>query len=198
MGIGGRYQPVSRRGRHTAAVREQGQVSLLRGINVGGNAIVSMARLRSIYTALDLEDVKTHLQSGNVVFRSARSAAAISLDAERTLKAELGLAIRVLGRTHAELTRIVAADPFPGAEPSRHVVVFLSAAPSAGIKERLEALATGGESVVLGRHELHIHYPEGLGRSKVGGAVIERGGVVATARNWRTVTRLAELTGLEA
>ena len=171
-----------------------GQVSLLRGINVGGHALVPMARLRAIYAGMDLDDVRTHLQSGNVVFRSDRSPDAIAAEAEVVLQREFGFAIRVLGRRHEDVARIAAANPFPDADPSRHVVVFLSVPPPADARTRIETVATAGETVHFGQRELHIYYPDGIGRSRVTNAVIERNGVVGTARNWRTVMRLMELT----
>ncbi len=171
-----------------------GQASLLRGINVGGRVKVAMADVRAIYEALGVLDVRTHLQSGNVVFRSDRPPAELSALAETALRRDLGLAIRVLGRTHADLARIAAGDPFPDSDPSRHVVVFLSGAPPIELIRRLEAAATAGEQVRSGESELHIDYPAGQGRSNLTGALIERTGLVATARNWRTVTRLLELT----
>ena len=89
-------------------------VSLLRGINVGGNNLISMARLRALYQALGCEDVETYLQSGNVVFRRTRDPAGVGRGVERAIKRELGLEIRVLDRTHAALAAIVTADPFHG------------------------------------------------------------------------------------
>jgi uncharacterized protein (DUF1697 family) len=94
-------------------------VSLLRGINVGGHNLLSMARLRALYEALGCEDVATYLQSGNVVFRRARNPAGVGRGVERAIKRELGLDIRVLDRSHPDLTEIIEADPFPGADPSR-------------------------------------------------------------------------------
>src|SRR6478735_11142754 len=96
--------------------------SLLRGINVGGHNLVSMARLRALYETLGCEDVTTYLQSGNVVFRHARNPASVGRGVERAIKRELGLDIRVLDRSHADLAAVIGADPFPGADPSRHLV----------------------------------------------------------------------------
>jgi uncharacterized protein (DUF1697 family) len=174
-------------------MNESGQVSLIRGINVGGHAPVPMTRLRAIYEALGVEDVRTHLQSGNVAYRSDRLPDDIATQAEASLQEEFGLPIRVLGRRASDLARIVADNPFPDTDPSRHVVVFLSAAPPADARARLERLAATGETVHVGEREIQIHYPQGMGGSKVSPAVLERNGLVATARNWRTVTRLLEL-----
>jgi uncharacterized protein (DUF1697 family) len=177
--------------------RSAGQVALLRGINVGGHNLVPMPRLRAVFEGLGLDAVRTHLQSGNVVFRSEREPEDVAAEAERALHRELGLTIRVVVRTHAELGRVLRADPFPGADPSRHMVTFLSAAPPKDAADRLGALARSGEQIVAGRHEVHVFYPEGAGRSNVSGAVLEKSGLVATTRNWRTVTRLHAMTSPE-
>ena len=170
-------------------------VSLLRGINVGGHNIVSMARLRALYEALGCEDVATYLQSGNVVFRRARNPAGVGLGVERAIKRELGLDIRVLDRSHAELAGILAADPFPGVDPSRRMVMFLSAAPGDAIAREVEHVRLGPDEARLIGRELHVHYPDGISNSRLPGLLTERRlGVTATTRNWRTVTRLHELS----
>ena len=170
-------------------------VSLLRGINVGGHNIISMARLRALYEALGCEDVATYLQSGNVVFRRDRDPAGVGRGVERAIKRELGLDIRVLDRTHADLAAIVEADPFPGADPSRRVVMFLSAAPGTEIAREVDHVQLGPDEARLIGLEMHLHCPDGIGTSKLPGLLTERRlGVTATARNWRTVTKLLDLS----
>jgi uncharacterized protein (DUF1697 family) len=170
-------------------------VSLLRGINVGGHNIISMARLRALYEALGCEDVATYLQSGNVVFRRVRDPAGVGRGVERAIKRELGLDIRVLDRTHADLAAIVEADPFPGVDPSRRVVMFLSEAPGAEIAREVDHIKLGPDEARLMGLEMHLHCPDGIGTSKLTGLLTERRlGVTATARNWRTVTKLLDLS----
>ena len=170
-------------------------VSLLRGINVGGRNLISMARLRALYQALGCEDVATYLQSGNVVFWREHDPADVGTHVERAIQRELGLEIHVLGRTQAELARIVAADPFPTADPSRRFVMFLSAAPSEAISREFGHVSSGPDEAVLMDREFHLHCPDGIGNSKLTGLVSERRlGVTATTRNWRTVTNLLELS----
>jgi uncharacterized protein (DUF1697 family) len=174
-------------------------VSLLRGINVGGHNLVAMARLRALYEALGCENVTTYLQSGNVVFRRERDPAGVGRGVERALKRELGLDIRVLDRTHSDLAGIVEADPFPRADPSRRIVMFLSAPPGTEIAREIEHVTLGPDEAWLIGRELHLHCPDGVGNSKLPGLLNERRlGVTATARNWRTVSRLLELSGDEA
>ena len=170
--------------------------SLLRGINVGGNNLISMARLRALYQALGCEDVETYLQTGNVVFRRTRDPAAVGRGVERAIKHELGLEIRVLDRTHDALAAIVEADAFADADPSRRFVMFLSGRPGREISRELDHVRLGPDEAVLLGEELHLHCPDGIGNSKLPGMLSEkRLGVVATTRNWRTVTRLLEMTG---
>jgi uncharacterized protein (DUF1697 family) len=170
-------------------------VSLLRGINVGGHNLISMARLRALYEALGCEDVETYLQSGNVVFGRNRDPASVGRGVERAIKRELGLDIRVLDRSHAALLAIVAADPFHGVDPSRQFVMFLSGRPGREIARELDHVRLGPDEAVLIREELHLHCPDGIGNSKLPGLLSEkRLGVAATTRNWRTVTRLLEMS----
>ena len=171
------------------------RVSLLRGINVGGHNLISMARLRALYATLGCADVETYLQSGNVVFRRDHDAAGVGGRVERAIKHELGLDVRVIDRTHAELAAIVDGDMFPGADPSRRIVMFLTAPPGREIARELGQVRLGVDEAQLVGLEMHLHCPDGLGASRLPGLISEkRLGVVATARNWRTVTRLAEMS----
>jgi uncharacterized protein (DUF1697 family) len=170
-------------------------VSLLRGINVGGHNLISMARLRALYVTLGCEDVETYLQSGNVVFRRDRDVSGVGRRVERAIKRELGLDVRVFDRSQAELAAIVDADPFPDTDPSRHIVMFLAGPPGREIARELEHVRLGSEEAVLVGMEMHLHCPDGVGDSRLAGMITEkRLGVAATARNWRTVTRLTEMS----
>jgi uncharacterized protein (DUF1697 family) len=171
------------------------QVSLLRGINVGGHNKISMAQLREIYEQIGCREVSTYVQSGNVIFASSDDPAVISARAELGLEAEMGSRIHVLGRTHADLGRIVAEDPYPHAEPTQHHVVFLSGpARPTGIAS-INAAAADGEALVARGREIHLLLPNGLGRSRIPAALTERAlGAVPTTRNWRTVRTLEELS----
>ena len=152
-----------------------------------------MARLRSIYESLGCEDVSTYLQSGNVVFRRSRDPAGVEAEVEAALRRELGLEVRVLGRTHADLARIVVDDPFPDAEPNRHVILFLSARPSPAVVRERGTVTSGRDQAILIGEAFHLHCPDGIGNSKLPGLLSDRRlGVVSTGRNWRTVTALLE------
>jgi uncharacterized protein (DUF1697 family) len=171
-------------------------VALLRGINLAGRNRVSMVDLRRIVAALGHTDVATYLQSGNVVFAGAEpDTAKIVQDLEGRLAAELGLHITVLLRSGAQLARLPAANPFAAAEDdlTKLHVTFLAAEPAAPE----EFAAPAGEPArfaIVGR-EVFLHCPQGYGRSKLSNAYIERKlKVAATTRNWKTTTKLREMT----
>lgn len=154
-----------------------------------------MAWLRAAYEQLGCEDVETYLQSGNVVYRRPRSPSTVGVELNALIQKELGFSIEVIHRTPAEIARVVATDAWPDADPSRRLVVFLSRALTQAEASSLGKLATSSEDLAVGDRELQLHCPDGIGRSKLAEAVSkQRLDLVATARNWRTVTKLAELS----
>ena len=167
-------------------------VGLLRAINVGGRNKLRMSDLRSLCESLGLEDVQTHLQSGNVVFR-ARTATAKTIEA--AIRKSAGIDVKVILRTAAELERIIAANPFDATrDPSHLVVMFLDAAPTEEGRAALVKAHAGPEKIRFAGRELYIDYPVDIGHSKLTGTLIEKKlGVAGTARNWNTVTRLLEM-----
>jgi uncharacterized protein (DUF1697 family) len=163
-------------------------IALLRGVNVGGNTMISMADLRERAARLGLQEPRTLLQSGNLVFRSGKSPAQL----EKLLEKELGVAVFV--RTAAEWKAVVAANPFPDeakSDPGRLVVLCLKDARDAADL----APAIAGPEVARGKgRAIYLYYPDGQGRSKLTNAVIERKlGTSGTARNWNTTLKLAAL-----
>jgi uncharacterized protein (DUF1697 family) len=172
---------------------------LLRAVNVGGSGVIRMADLKALCEALGFRDVTTLLQSGNVVFEAPRlAAAAVEKKLAAALQEKFGLATAVMARTAADLAAIVAANPFAreaAGEPGKVVVLFLAGTPDSGAKARLAALKVGRERTALVGRELFVHYADGIGRSKLTNAVIEKalGGVPATGRNWNTVLKLQAL-----
>jgi len=173
-------------------------ISLLRGINVGGHNNVPMERLRALCEELGFQQVKTFIQSGNVVFETAkRSPAELSLKLEKRILAEFGFPVSVVTRTVDELGQAIAGNPFgkeSKAEPAKVHIAFLSQAPKAEAVKKLETLATKTEQLRHAGREVYLYYRDGMGKAKLTGAVIERAlGVAATARNWNTVTKLYEM-----
>ena len=172
-------------------------IALLRGINVGGRALVSMADLRELFESLGFAGARTLLQSGNVVFQTARAKKAAAL--ERMLEAatakQCGVAAAYFVRTEAEWDRLIARNPFPAeaeSDPGRLVVTFLKTKPRAADVQALQAATKGPEIIRADGRHLYITYPDGIGRSKLTNVLIERKlGTRATARNWNTVLKLA-------
>jgi uncharacterized protein (DUF1697 family) len=173
-------------------------IALLRGVNVGGNNRVPMAHLRELMGELGYGDVRTHLQSGNAVFTAPGTPPEqAAQEIERALASSLGLGVRVLVRTAEELARVVSANPLPDAvadEPSRLLVTFLSAPPDPARLRELDPLDFEPDLFGFGEREIYVWCPEGVRTIKLSYAFFEkRFGVVATARNWNTVTKLLEL-----
>jgi len=173
------------------------RVLLLRGVNLGPSRRISMPRLRELLAAAGHDDVRTYVQSGNVVVRSARSPNRLARECEAVIAEGTGLEVKVVARTARDLEEVVARNPLAAvaADPKLHYVCFLSGEPAAGAVAGLEALATGGERLVAAGRELHAWFPRGSARSKLASRMADpRLGVTATARNWRTVTALLEMT----
>jgi len=173
-------------------------VALLRGINVGGHKAVAMADLRHLLTQLGLADARSLLQSGNLVFgANGRTAARL----ERLLEAEaakrLGLQTDFFVRSAKEWKSVVANNPFfkeAARDPGHLVVMALKDAPKDTDVKALQAAITGREVVRAGGKHLYIVYPDGIGRSRLTNAVIDKQlGTRGTGRNWNTVLKLARL-----
>jgi len=157
---------------------------LLRGVNVGGNRKLKMDELRATVEALGFTNVRTLLQSGNVLFDATKKPDAARL--------EEALGTPVLLPTTNDLQGVIDANPFPKEaqdDPGRLLVVFLSGA----LKDDavLRKVATAAEKLVVQGHEIYIYFGDGAGRSKLAASLTERKlGVVCTARNWNTVRKL--------
>jgi uncharacterized protein (DUF1697 family) len=165
-------------------------VAFLRGINVGGNTMVSMRELVAICTHAGFGNVRTYLNSGNVIFESPLPEAELQVVLETALSEKGGKDIGVVIRGPGDLERIVKGNPFPDAVSSQ-VGVLLVAEPVA--KNILaEFVIPGREKVVPGEREVYIHYPDGMGRSKLKIPLSLRDG---TMRNINTLTKLAGLAG---
>ena len=172
--------------------------AFLRAINLGSHNKLPMPKLREIVEALPATDVATHVQSGNVVFRSSlRSAAKVEQALERALKKEAGLEVRVMVRTPAQLAKLVDGCPFASRcdDPTRLHVTFLDQRPE---KARVDAIDPEGflpDEWAVDGQDVYLFCPKGYGRSKLSNAYFEgKLKVAGTTRNWRTVTTLAELT----
>lgn len=170
-------------------------LALLRGVNVGGRARVPMAELRDVAAGLGLSDVRTYLQSGNLLFTApgARPVEDLRHELEGAIATAFGAGTPVILRTRDELAAAVAANPFPEVErePARLHVAFLAEAPAADRAAGLDRRRFDPDVFDVRGREVYIHYAEGAGKSKLTLDFLERGlGAAATARNWNTVTKL--------
>jgi uncharacterized protein (DUF1697 family) len=174
-------------------------VALLRGINVGGNKMVSMAELRVALEKMGLSDVRTLLQSGNVVFRSgARAGATLEQSLERELEKRLKCQADFHIRTATEWQNVVARNPFPeeaGADPSRLLVMFFKAPLDKVKVKALQAAIPGRERVHADGRHLYAVFPDGQGTSKLPPMIDRMLGARGTGRNWNTVLKLSALSG---
>jgi len=172
------------------------QVALLRGINLGRNKRIAMADLRKLVEGLGYEEVRTHLQSGNVVFTTADSPARAAKAIEGELDAKLGMDVRVLIRTDRELAGVVERNPLGDVmtDPTRLFVTFLSAKPDARRVRGIDPSKFVPDVFRVGDREVYVWCPNGYAGTKLNHAFWEKQlGLTGTARNWRTVTRLLEL-----
>ncbi|MCW2960312.1 MAG: uncharacterized protein JWM90_699 [Thermoleophilia bacterium] len=171
-------------------------LALLRGINLGANRRVAMARLRELLGEVGYVDVATHLQSGNVLLGSTRSASAVAKDLAQRIEAEWGFAVPVIVRTEAQLAAVVAADPLGdvATDPARYLVTFFEHAPKRDALDALDADELLPERFALLGSEVYTWMPDGVQNSPVQRALAKLDGQApGTARNWRTVTKLLEL-----
>jgi len=172
------------------------QVLLMRGINVGASNRISMPSLRERLTEAGFGEVRTHLQSGNVVVSSELSPDELAAECRRHISEGFGMDIDVLARTAEELAEVVRQDPLAAVavDPKCYQVSFCSAEPDEELLQRLTDLAAPSELLVAVGREIYGWYPDGAGRSRLAAELSgRRMAVTATTRNWRTVTALLEM-----
>jgi len=163
-------------------------IAFLRGINVGGKTMVSMKDLTEICKHIGFEKVRTYLNSGNVIFQSPLQEAELQEALEKALSGKTGKDIGVVIRSPEDLERIVKGNPFPEAVPSQVGVLLVTEPVAENILA--EFVIPGREEVVPGIREVYVHYPDGMGRSKLKWPRSLGGG---TMRNINTLAKLAEL-----
>lgn len=171
-------------------------MAFLRGINVGRAKRVSMADLRALVESLGYTDVRTHLNSGNVVFTLSKGGAAdAAARIEEAMSHELGVSTRVTVLTAAEVKQAVARNPLGnvGTEPSRLHVAVLARPEDRGKLRELVKQDWKPEAFALGTRVAYLWCPAGVIKSRVANAVNRALGDDVTARNWRTMTRLVTL-----
>ena len=172
-------------------------ISLLRGINVGGKKRIGMADLVQLYNSLGFDNVRTYLQSGNVLFEAPNGdPSLLSANISQNISAKCGFSVNVILRTSEKLRRIILASPLEkeGLDAATYHVTFLSDSPPEEFpKSQMKGSDGPDRYVILGR-EVYVSCPNGYGKTRFSNTFFEKKlGVVATTRNWKTVTTLAEM-----
>lgn len=171
-------------------------IAILRGINITGYNIIRMEALRASFEAQGFSQVKTYVQSGNVIFEAGKDAD-LAGKIEKRILADFGFNVSVLTKTPKEMARVIRDNPFPkltGVDHTRLYVTFLSAPAPSTAQDTLRGLATEPERFHVGRHEIYLYCPNSYGKTKLSNTAIEKKlGVVATTRNWRSVNALLAL-----
>src|ERR1700682_1827420 len=172
-------------------------VVLLRGVNVGGKNPCPMAPLRDALAAVGHRDVKTYVQSGNVVLSSRSWPTAAPTSVRAAIADTFGLDVPTVVRTAAEMADVAEHNPFmtPDADPGRQLhVAFLADRPPPAAAAALDPQRAAPEQLFLRGREVYLWCPDGFGRSKVMNGVERALATSATVRNWRTVLELVRLT----
>lgn len=162
-------------------------VALLRAVNVGGKGKIKMSALRETAEELGLENPRTYIASGNLVFQSKLKENSLKKKLENELKSRFDLTTQILIRSHTELTAIIEANPFKKTNPSHTLITFLDKQPPADTMKKLKNLKN--EEIELGVREIYVHYPDGISNSKLLISASKNG----TARNLNTTRKLTDL-----
>lgn len=163
-------------------------VALLRGINVGGNNILPMSELKALCEEAGFKNVRTYIQTGNVIFESKIAEDKVVSKIENGLKKRLQNPVAVMVRTIKELENVLSNNPFREANPSQVGVLLLGKK----IQQEIVNNFSGKdkEEIVTGDREIFIHYPDGMGKSKLKFPKDAKSG---TVRNINTIGKLIEL-----
>lgn len=162
-------------------------IALLRAVNVGGTGKLPMAELRTLCEKSGFTDVRTYIASGNLLFSSPLGEKQAKAKLEALLAKKLGKPCAVMMRTKAELEAVVKGNPFPDAAANQLLIIFLDEKPP---KSALDAVVIPArERLELKGRELFIHFPDGMGTSKLKVPFAKTG----TGRNLNTVKKLIEL-----
>lgn len=164
-------------------------IALLRAVNIGGTGKLAMKDLVAICRRLGFKNARTYIQSGNVVFESESSESDIQAKLENALEKKMSKRVDVMIRSAVEMRRVMEANPFAGQPPAKVAVAFLSERTTKQTLENVLGLVT--EQVSVGKRELYLYFPDGMGKSKL--RYSSAMGPV-TARNINTVTKLVEMS----
>ena len=168
-------------------------VALLRGINVGGKALLPMKDLVEIFTAAGAHDVRTYIQSGNVLFSTPKPEPLIAAVTAQ-IAAQFGYPGRIILRSAEQLRQVYSANPFAGSPEESLHIYFLADQPSQAAVASLDPNRSPGDSFAVRGREAYLHMPNGMARTKLTNVYFDsKLKTVSTARNWKTVAKLIEL-----
>jgi uncharacterized protein (DUF1697 family) len=169
-------------------------ILLLRGVNVGGTGLLPMKELSAMLEAMGYEDVRTYIQSGNVVFRSKKTLTSKAAnEISKTIKKKKSFEPKAMILIEQELLAAIKANPFD-VDAGKALHLFFLDSPS--IKPDialLESVKSSTEQYKLIKKVFYLYAPDGVGKSKLATKVEKALGVSTTARNWNTVSKLAEM-----
>jgi uncharacterized protein (DUF1697 family) len=173
-------------------------ISMLRGVNVGGHNRIKMDALRGLYESLKLEDPRTYVQSGNVIFRSKeKNLPALAKKIQNAVEREFGFPPEIILRTVNEMRQVLDTHPFANRrdiEPSQLLITFLTAEPGPNAHAALLNLKNHPEELHLKGRELYIHFPNGVGKSKLPWSSVEKLlKITGTARNLNSAAKMLEI-----
>jgi len=169
-------------------------IALFRGINVGGKNAISMKTLTEILEAKGCVDVKTYIQSGNVLFKASRSKTeSLSQEIAKAIKSNHGFEPDIMVLNLEEFKEAIDANPFPTDHPKYLHLYFLAKSPKQPDFEALNRIKSASERFQLIGKVFYLYAPDGIGRSKLAAGAERLIGVRATARNWNTVTALLKM-----
>lgn len=176
-------------------------IALLRGINVSGHNKIRMTDLKELFLKVGFSDASTYIQSGNVVFKSAlKDTASMEDTITKAIKESLGYSVKVLVITKNELNFIYESNPFlvenKSADTSKLGVTLLKDKPNEeGIKLLNSVVISNSDEFKMIEKIVYLCVPNGFGITKLTNNLFENKlKTDATSRNWRTITKLIELT----
>ncbi len=174
-------------------------IAMLRGINVSGQKIIKMERLRAMFGDMSFANVKTYVQSGNVIFETDEPAASLSAKIQKRILKDFGFEVTVLTKSGKEMADIVKRNPFvkdKAIDQTRLYVTFLSDDPPKNALELLRPLVAGEEEIHIVKRAVYFYCPESYGNTRLSNNAIEKKlGCGATTRNWNTTKTLLEMAG---
>jgi len=173
-------------------------ISMLRGVNLSSHNQIKMEELHALYESMKLDDPRSYVQSGNVIFRTKeKNSPQLAKKIQKNIEKKFGCCPEVILRTAEELRRVIAANPFPEqakSEPGKVLVTFLAGEPPRDAEANLEKFKGLPEELHLKGRELYIYFPDGAGRSRLPWSTVEKFlKVTGTARNWNSVQAMLKI-----